>query len=51
VPLGRPTLPKSLSEAESAAKEAVPEGLLALIASIDGPADLAEQHDDLNLSC
>jgi hypothetical protein len=26
--------------------EAVPEGLLALIGSIDGPADLGQRHDD-----
>jgi hypothetical protein len=27
-------------------RDAVPAGLLALIGSVDGPADLAEQHDD-----
>lgn len=35
---------RTLSEAESPAAD--PEGLLALIGSIDGPADLAERHDD-----
>jgi hypothetical protein len=28
------------------AQAVVPDGLLALIGSIDGPADLAERHDD-----
>ncbi len=32
--------------AETSAEEAVPSGLLALIGSIHGPADLAERHDD-----
>ncbi|WP_257002398.1 hypothetical protein [Streptomyces sp. WZ.A104] len=27
-------------------EESVPEGLIALIGSIQGPADLAERHDD-----
>jgi len=36
----------NLSGAEPAAEEAVPDGLLALIGSIDAPADLAERHDD-----
>jgi hypothetical protein len=35
-----------LPAAESTEAEAVPEGLLALIGSIDGPADLGERHDD-----
>ncbi len=40
----------ALSEAGAAAEETVPEGLLALIGSIEGPADLAERHDDYILS-
>ena len=31
---------------ELPAMEAAPEGLLALIGAVDGPADLAEAHDD-----
>jgi len=37
---------EALSGAEAAAGETVPDGLLALIGSIDGPVDLAERHDD-----
>jgi hypothetical protein len=37
---------ETLSGAEPAAEGAVPDGLLALIGSIDGLADLAERHDD-----
>jgi hypothetical protein len=39
---------QTLHEAQSpeAEAEAVPEGLVALIGSIDGPADLGERHDD-----
>ena len=36
----------TLSEAGAAAEETVPEGLLALVGSVDGPADLAERHGD-----
>jgi hypothetical protein len=37
---------QTLPAAESPGAETVPEGLLALIGSIDGPADLGERHDD-----
>jgi len=37
---------QTLPVADSPQAEAVPEGLLALIGSIDGPADLGERHDD-----
>jgi len=37
---------QTLPVADSPQTEAVPEGLLALIGSIDGPADLGERHDD-----
>lgn len=36
---------RSLPTAEEA-EESVPAGLLALIGSVNGPADLAEEHDD-----
>ena len=37
---------RTLPAADSPEAETVREGLLSLIGSIDGPADLAEQHDD-----
>jgi hypothetical protein len=35
-----------LPAADSPEAEVVPDGLMALIGSIDGPADLGERHDD-----
>ncbi len=35
---------QTLSEPESSAR--IPDGLIALIGSIDGPSDLGERHDD-----
>lgn len=35
-----------VSPEQSSEEESVPEGLIALIGSIQGPADLAERHDD-----
>ena len=37
---------QTLHVADLSEAEAVPEGLLALIGSIDGPADMGERHDD-----
>jgi hypothetical protein len=35
----------ALSQPETPGTQAAPDGLLALIGSIDGPPDLGEQHD------
>ncbi|MFI0937763.1 hypothetical protein [Streptomyces sp. NPDC021020] len=36
---------QALPAPDRVAEEAVPDGLLALIGSIDGPADLGDEHD------
>jgi hypothetical protein len=37
---------ETLPAGDSSEAEAVPDGLVALIGSVDGPVDLAERHDD-----
>lgn len=37
---------QSLPAVDATKEESVPAGLLALIGSVNGPEDLAEQHDD-----
>ena len=37
---------EAVSQTETPAGRPAPDGLLALVGSIDGPQDLAERHDD-----